>query len=121
MVELAIVTAVVFLPMMFGTIEFGRLVFAKTTITAAAREGVRFAIVRGNQSPAPTDSAGVASYVTTKFPQLSPLVVKPKWLPDNSPGSTVTVQVKYTYVPIVSFPFLPSRVVTSTSQQIVAY
>ena len=45
MVEFALVVSLVFLPMVFGIIEFGRFIWTKTMITAAAREGVRYAIV----------------------------------------------------------------------------
>ncbi|MGI9042492.1 MAG: TadE/TadG family type IV pilus assembly protein [Gemmatimonadaceae bacterium] len=47
MVEFALVATIVFFPLVFGVVELGRQVFAKTTVTAAAREGVRFAIVHG--------------------------------------------------------------------------
>ena len=78
MVEFAIVAAVIFIPLVFGIIEFGRLVWSKTMVTAAAREGVRFAIVRGASSGAPADSATIATYVKGRT-QLTPIVVRPSW------------------------------------------
>ncbi len=118
MVELALVMGVVFLPMVFGVIEFGRGVWVKTTVTTAAREGVRFAIVRGTLSGVVTDSTAVANYVKGKT-QLSPIVVRPSWSPDKERGSTVQVQVTYNYVPIV--PLMSARTITSTSRQVIAF
>src|SRR5688500_20168413 len=51
MVEFAIVAALIFIPLVFGIIEFGRLIWSKTTITAAARRGGRLARVRGSADP----------------------------------------------------------------------
>ena len=59
MVEFALVAVLVFFPLVFGLIELGRIVFAKTTVTAAAREGVRYAIVHGGASGAVADSTMV--------------------------------------------------------------
>ncbi|MBA3341778.1 MAG: pilus assembly protein [Gemmatimonadaceae bacterium] len=118
LVEFAFVAGLVFFPLVFGVIEFGRAVFAKTTLTAAAREGVRYAIVRGSESGSVADSAMVANYVKGRTP-LSPIVVKPSWTPNKNPGSVAQVQVTYTYLPIV--PLIPSKVLTSTSQQVIAF
>lgn len=122
MVEMALVLGVIFLPMVFGVIEFGRGVWAKTTITAAAREGVRFAAVRGTDYAAAgntvADSTAVADYVKART-QLTGIVVRPTWTPDKNPGSDVKVQVTYNYVPII--PLFSSRVIQSTSKQRIAY
>jgi Flp pilus assembly protein TadG len=50
MVEFAIAAGLVFIPMVFGIIEFGRLAWSKNMVTAAAREGVRYSIVHGSSS-----------------------------------------------------------------------
>ena len=118
LVEFALVAGVVFFPLVFGVIEFGRLVFAKTTLTAAAREGVRYAIVRGSESGGTADSAMVADYVKGRT-KLAPIVVKPSWLPNKNPGSVAQVEVSYTYVPIV--PLMPSKPIKSTSRQVIAF
>lgn len=118
MVEFALVVTVIFLPLVFGVIEFGRLSYLKTTVTAAAREGVRYLIVHGAASGAIADSAAVANYVKGRT-QLSPIVVKPTWTPGKEPGDTAKVQVTYTFVPIVRL--FPSKTITSTSKQIIAF
>lgn len=118
MVEFALVAGVIFIPMVFGIIEFGRLIWAKNMVTAAAREGVRYAIVRGSSSGAVTDSAGVANYVKGRT-QLTPIEVGTAWTGLKAPQDTVTVTVSYTYAPIV--PVISSKTVTGVSKQIIAF
>jgi Flp pilus assembly protein TadG len=122
MVEFALVAAVIFIPMVFGIIEFGRLTWAKNMITAAAREGVRYSIVHGSSSGAVADSAAVADYVINRT-KLSPIIVHPSWTGAKDPGKdTATVRVEYTYTPIVKVPgLLTSKTINSTSKQIIAY
>ena len=119
MVEFALVVAVIFFPLLFGFIELGRTVLAKTTITAAAREGVRYAVVRGFNSGSPADSAQVANYIKGRT-KLSPIGVKPTWSDaGKARGTSVTVQVTYRYAPIV--PVLPARTIQSSSRQLIWY
>lgn len=118
MVEFALVVSVIFLPLVFGVIEFGRLSYFKSTLTAAAREGVRYAIVHGTASGSTADSAAVANYVKGRT-QLSPITVNPTWNPGKAPGDTAFVQVTYSYVPIVRI--IGSRTLSSKSQQVIAF
>ena len=122
MVEFAIVAALVFIPMVFGIIEFGRLIWAKNTITAAAREGVRYAIVHGSSSGSIADSAMVATYVINRT-KISPIVVKPSWTGSKDPGiDTATVEVRYVFTPVVKVPgLLTTKTIVSTSKQIIAF
>ena len=118
MVELALVAGGIVIPLVFGVIELGRSVYAKTTITAAAREGVRYAIVHGSQSGAVADSAAIADYVQGRT-VLSPIVVRPSWSPNKDYGSVATVTVTYNYVPLV--PVIRPRTLRSTSKQVIAF
>lgn len=118
MVEFALVVSLVFLPMVFGIIEFGRFIWTKTMITAAAREGVRYAIVHGTQSPSVADSAAVADYVIGRT-KLSGIVVHPSWADSKDPGDTAIVTVTYTYTPVV--PIMSSKNLSSTSRQIISF
>ena len=118
MVEFAIVTGLIFLPLMFGIIEFGRMLWAKNTVTAAAREGVRYAIVHGTQSGATFDSAAVATYVQART-KLSPITVSTTWTGSKAPADDVTVTVKYSYSPVVRLPIFPSKTLTGVSTQFI--
>lgn len=125
MVEFAIVTAFIFVPMIFGVIEYGRLAFAKDMIVAAAREGVRYAAVHGTeaglQGDGVADSASVADTVKART-QLSPIVVSARWNQQKNLGDTVTVTVTYVYTPIVRLPFFPaSKTIVGRSRQIVLH
>ena len=122
MVEFAFVAGLIFIPIAFGIIEFGRIVWAKNMVTAAAREGVRYAIVHGSDSPSPADSAAVASYVQGRT-ALGPIIVSTAWTdPSKAALETVTVTVKYTYTPVVKVPgLLTSKTVTGISKQLVAF
>ena len=126
MVEFAIVSALVFIPLVFGIIEFGRLTWAKDMVTTAAREGTRFAIVHGADYATAGfgtafDCAAVAGYVQAKT-QLSPIKVQTAWTGTKQPGDTVVVTVSYVYTPVVKVPaLLTSKTITGTSTQIIAY
>ena len=122
MVEFAVVAALIFFPIVFGIIEFGRLVWARNMVSAAAREGVRYAIVHGSESGAIADSAAVATYVAGRT-AMAPIAVTTAWSDAaKAAGDTVTVTVKYTYAPVVKIPgLLTSKTVTGSSKQIIAY
>jgi Flp pilus assembly protein TadG len=123
MVEFAVVAVLFFIPLIFGIIEFGRVVWAKNMITAAAREGTRYAVVHGAdpQNTSTADSAAVANYVINRT-KLSPIGVSTAWKHLKMAGDTVTVTVKYTYTPIVKVPgLLTSKNLTGISTQIVYF
>lgn len=122
MAEFAVVAGLVFLPILFGTIEFGRLMFAKQTVTAAAREGTRKAIVSGSASGT-TDAqfaARIDSVVNARA-QLDPLKITRTWTGSRDPGDTVKVTVAYTYTPVVKLPFMSVKTVTGVSQQVIVF
>ena len=119
MVEFALVASLVFIPIVFGIIEFGRAIWAKNMVTTAAREGVRYAIVHGSSSGAPFDSAAVATYVEGKT-GITPIVVSTTWT-GKDPQDTVTVTVSYVYNRLVPVPGIPaSKTITGKSAQIIS-
>lgn len=110
-----------FLMITFGTIDFGRAVFAYNFVSYAAREATRYAMVRGSSSSSPATNAGINSYVTGFAVGLDPsaLTVNTIWTPDNKPGSTVAVTVKFTFSAVV--PYVPAKIpFQSTSTMIIA-
>ena len=84
-----------------GLVEFGRALFAYSTIASAAREGVRYATVHGSESKHPATADDISAYVRTKAVGLHNVVVAVMWLPTNAPGSTVRVQVRYTFTTLL--------------------
>jgi Flp pilus assembly pilin Flp len=120
MVEFALVASLVFIPIVFGIIEFGRSVWAKNMVTTAAREGVRYAIVHGSGSGDPFDSAAVAGYVEGRT-AISPIVVR-TISTGLEPQDTVTVTVSYVYNRLMPIPGIPStKTITGKSAQIISW
>ena len=120
MVEFAIVAAV-FTVMLLGIFEFGYSAWAKSSVAADAREGARYAMVRGATSPLGTaDSAGVANFVKSKTSLDQTIVIVTTWSPaTKAAGSLVTVKVKH--LTPRRGPFLPTRTDSATSSMIVVY
>jgi Flp pilus assembly protein TadG len=108
--------------LLFAIIEFGRAVFAYNSVAHLAREGVRYAIVRGADSGRTADSYEIQSFVQNRAAGLHPLpTVTTTWTPDNKPGSEVQVQVSYTFEPII--PLIPTGaiVLSSTSRMVISF
>lgn len=87
---------VMFFMFVFGVMDFGRALYAYHFVSNAACEATRYAIVRGSSSTQPVTAADIESYVKSMAPQgIDPdkLTVSTTWSPNDSPGSTVRVQV----------------------------
>lgn len=87
---------VVFFMFVFGVMDFGRAIYTYHFVSNAACEATRYAIVRGSTSTDPVTATDVAAYVKA----ITPLGVNPRdltisttWSPNDSPGSSVRVQV----------------------------
>lgn len=117
LVEFAIV-APAFLFLLFGVMEFGRAIWAYNSIAHAAREGVRFAIVRGEESSQAATAGAIETYVKSRS-GVGPVQVTTTWQPNNKPGSVVQVKVDYSFQP--SVPFIPSIDLTSTSKMVISF
>ena len=109
LVESALV-ATVFLLLLVGIMEFGRLGFAYNSVSFAAQRAARFAAVRGSGSGHAAVAADIESAAKDYAGALdsSQLVVATTWLPNNNPGSTVEVKVTYTFSTVLT----PPRVVS---------
>ncbi len=141
LVEYAMVLTVLF-TLLFGTIDFGRALYTYHLVSSAAREGSRYAIVRGsastlcNGSPGgcPSDGSGVTTYLQTGSTGIginpTLLAVNVAYQPSantgcqisgsDNPGCMVQVQVQYPFQ--FSLPFLPSATYTigSTSEMVIS-
>jgi Flp pilus assembly protein TadG len=113
--ELPIVL-VLFLVVTFGIVDAGRVIFMYNTVSLAAREGVRYAVVRGSASGHAATADDVTAYVRSKTVGL-PVDVTVSWCaptlgcsslpasPFNDPGSSVAVTVHSLFTPVT--PFVP--------------
>jgi Flp pilus assembly protein TadG len=102
LVESAVVAAV-FLLLLAGIMEFGRLGFAYNAVSFAAQRAARYAAVRGSGSGHAASAADVqaAAKAYTAALDNTKVTVTTTWTPDNHPGSTVQVKVSYIFITVL--------------------
>ena len=90
--------ALMFFMLSLGLAEFGRAIFDYSIVSSLAREGVRYAAVRGSASGHAATAGNISAYVQSKASGMN-VTVTVTWTPanNNNPGSTVNVQVQYTF------------------------
>jgi hypothetical protein len=136
-----ILSAIILISVVFGIIALCMAMYSLHFVSYAAREGTRFASVRGSSCPGilpgcPTPGTGVdvQSYLRcqtyigpcSKFPGIDPakLTVTTTWsgggtactptsTPCDNPGNLVHVTVSYRFP--LNIPYLPSQTLTMTS------
>jgi Flp pilus assembly protein TadG len=119
MVEFALAGAF-FFAVLLGIVEFGLAAWAKNTAAADAREGARYAIVRGNTSPRVATADSVRRYIKSRTAlDTTRMNVYTSWTPDNKVGSVVSVSVTHT-VPRRG-PFIPAHKDSVTSKMIIYF
>ena len=114
-VEFAVVVPVFFL-LVFGMIEFGRMVMVQQVITNASREGARQAVLDGATTTEVTNA--VKSYLTSGSITGATITVSPNPPSNAAFGDpvTVTVSIPFTKVSWLPSPmFLNGRTLTSTT------
>jgi len=119
LVELALAMPFLLL-MLFGLMEFAVAFWVRHTVTHAAREGARFAIVRGSDNASPADDAAVATYVRSRVP-LESVQVTTTWPTTKAPGAVVRVRVAYPYQPLTGFNVIGPVTIASTSEMVISY
>ena len=118
MVEFAII-ALGFFFLIVGMLDVGRGVMTYSTLGNAAREATRHAIVHGERASTPATASDIAAFARQKLPGMQSAVITTTWDPDNAQGSEVTVNITYSYDPLVSF--LGSVPLQARSKMIVSY
>ena len=122
LVEFSLI-ALLFFMLIFGIVEFGRLLLMYHYVGHSAREGSRYAIVHGSTSLSPANDADVENYVKSISPfDPKDVDVDTTW-PDgnNNPKSKVNVKVDYPFAFILPIWFGPSITLSSTSQMVISY
>jgi Flp pilus assembly protein TadG len=139
LIEFALISFM-FIMLLVGVIEMGRMVLVYTTIANAARAGARYAIVHGGDrtgtgatgvdaasgpgSPCtcPQIQTVVKNFASGGLLDTTKLTVTVNYPNGNTAGSFVTVQVAYTYDPFVKyFGTLLNKSLGSTSQGVITY
>jgi Flp pilus assembly protein TadG len=119
---------VVFIMVMFAAIQLGYAVYSYNMVCAAAREGVRYAIVHYSADAAPEVQASIKSEIqqaaiaAAPGLRLQPADVQATWVPDPELPSATDARVIVNHVYKVDIPFMaPFNVtLTSTSQMLVS-
>ena len=125
-------SAIAVLTLFLGVMEMCQALYTYHFVSEAAREGTRYAMVRGSSctgftSACPAQAADVQTYVRgIGFPGIVPADVTvtttwpttgssctPSSLPCNNPGNLVQVIAQYRFP--LSIPFVPSSSLTLTS------
>lgn len=106
-IEFAFVAPVLLL-LTLGVIDTGRMMWTAATLEHAAREGARYASLRGADSSQPVTDQNVGDYVKNRAVGVNAadLSVSVTWSPNNYSGSSVTVGVGTTF-DFVLIGFLP--------------
>lgn len=103
----------------FSIMEGSRAIYQYNTLASIAREGTRFAAVRGAGSGRMTDESAVRTFVQSKSAGLNPTVTV-TWTPATKmPGSTVQVHVAHTFNTIVPVAWIRNISMTATARGIV--
>ncbi len=94
--------APVFFIVTVGIVDFGRMVWLSNTVEHAATEGARYAAVHGSNNPTTVATTQtITDFVEGQAELILPsdMDIDVSWIPadDNTPGSTVTVQITYDY------------------------
>jgi len=114
------IALVLFLVLAFGIVDASRLIYAYNVVSASAREGVRWAAVRGGASGRAATAADITTYVQSTTIG-TPVIVTVTWTPDNQPGSLVAVKVTNAFAPIAPLPMVPKTFnLASTSSMVIS-
>ncbi|HWR35694.1 MAG TPA: TadE family protein [Clostridia bacterium] len=120
--------------LIFWTWEMVMLVYTYSTLSNAAKEGVRYGIVHGSRNTIcgadvncakEKVEAVVLDYAKMSFHDLSAISIDVSYDQDasgtelNVPPGRVTVDIAYTYVPYIKLPWSPPRIHASAHGRIV--
>jgi Flp pilus assembly protein TadG len=128
-----------FIIVLLGVVEMSRMILVYTSLANAARAGTRYAIVHGsdrtgsgtNGASGPGCGPSSCTQINTVVQQFAGTgllngsnvaVVVNYPGGTNTPGSTVTVSVTYTYDPLVAFfSRLLNKTLGSTSEGVITF
>ena len=127
-----------FVILLFGVIEVGRMILLYTTVANAAKTGVRYAIVNGSDASSPSGPGNDPTNVTTVVKNFAGVYAlnpanltvhatyytyssgTPTTPACNKPGCWVRVTASYPYDPLTSWvPF--SFTLSSTSEGVITF
>jgi Flp pilus assembly protein TadG len=119
LVEFAMV-APLFLLMLFGVLEGGRLLWTSHELSNGVREGARLAMVGGSKAATPVSQSDVEARVQNTTAGLNPdsLTVAVSNLGGN-PGEKTVVSATYNFQPVVAMVFGAGTIQLSARSEII--
>ena len=131
-IESAIVAPLFFL-LLLVILDGSRLIYAYGAISHAAREGVRYAVVRGTEAgqdnrrigDSPTTDSQIETHVLLRSQPLENITVTTTWSLDSDlqitkdAGQIVEIEVTHDFISVT--PFFPSVFLTSTSRSVIYF
>jgi Flp pilus assembly protein TadG len=111
-----------FLFVVYGIMEFGRMVASYNILAGATKEGARYAMVHGSSS----GSAVTASDIQTRVRKwalgldISSVNVTATWTPSNAPGGVVKVQSSYAITPFSGLIMSSGFTMKSSAQMVIS-
>jgi Flp pilus assembly protein TadG len=111
------------LGLIYGIVEISHFAYLRTTMENVAHDASRYASVHSSQSSQPALSSDITTFVNNELSSLGlnpagtgGTTVTVTYTPDNSPGSTVNVQISYPFVPFMTgFDQIPGSSATFTA------
>ena len=123
MVEFSLVASAFFM-LIFGVIQMALADFAHTSVCAAAREAVRYAMVHGPSSANPATTAQIQQIAMNVAPSLNLQTnnITVSWPSDSNIPSQKDAQVTISYNYVFRIPFMSTVTLplTSKSQMLVS-
>lgn len=111
-----------FFSILYGIMEFGRIVASSNILAGAVREGARYATVHGSKSGSAASSTDVQTVVRNWSIGLdtSSVAVTTTWSPGNAPGNQVKVKASYTITPFTGLILKNGITLQSSSQMVIS-
>jgi Flp pilus assembly protein TadG len=111
-----------FFSVVYGIMEFGRLVASYNILAGATREAARYATVHGSASDSPATSTDIQNIVRRWAVGLdsSSLSVTTTWSPANNPGNNVLVHASYTATPFTGLILKNGVTLQSSSKMVIS-
>ena len=114
---------VVYLLLVLGLMEFGRLLWTQHTLAHATRQAARYAIVRGSMHKTPATAAQIKQVLAKHALGLEVEEnAQVTWTPDNNPGDVIEIQGHYNFQPVTGGFLIPGGAIplrTTTTMVIV--
>jgi len=112
----------IFISVVYGIMECGRIVSSYNIVAGAAREGSRYAMVHGSASGSAATASDIQTIVRNWAIGLdtSAITVTTTWASGNGPGNPVLVKASYSITPFTGLILKNAITLQSSSQMLIS-